>query len=76
MDLLHDLDSGELYLGEVNPRLSGASPMTNLTTEAYADIPLFLFHLLEYMDVEYELDIEEITRAGSGAMARTRSGVK
>ena len=60
VDLLHDLDSGELYLGEVNPRLSGASPMTNLTTEAYADMPLFLFHLLEYMDVEYEVDIEEI----------------
>ncbi len=60
VDLLHDLDANELYLGEVNPRLSGASPMTNLTTEAYADMPLFLFHLLEYMDVEYELDIEEI----------------
>ena len=60
VDLLHDLDSDELYLGELNPRLSGVSPMTNLTTEAYADMPLFLFHLLEYMDVEYELDIEEI----------------
>jgi len=60
VDLLHDLDADELYLGEVNPRLSGASPMTNLTTEAYADMPLFLFHLLEYMDVEYELDIDEI----------------
>ena len=60
MDLLRDLDSDELYLGEVNPRLSGASPMTNLTTEAYADMPLFLFHLLEYMDVEYELDIDEV----------------
>ncbi|OBJ68174.1 biotin carboxylase [Mycobacterium sp. 1274756.6] len=60
VDLLHDLDSGELYLGEVNPRLSGASPMTNLTTEAYADMPLFLFHLLEYLDVEYVLDIEGI----------------
>ncbi|EUA35810.1 ATP-grasp domain protein [Mycobacterium xenopi 3993] len=60
VDLLHDLDSDELYLGEVNPRLSGASPMTNLTTEAYADMPLFLFHLLEYMDVDYELDIDAI----------------
>ncbi|HKI40854.1 MAG TPA: biotin carboxylase [Mycobacterium sp.] len=60
VDLLRDLDSDELYLGEVNPRLSGASPMTNLTTEAYADMPLFLFHLLEYMDLDYELDIEEI----------------
>ena len=60
VDLLHDLDSGELYLGELNPRVSGVSPMTNLSTEAYADMPLFLFHLLEYMDVEYELDVEEI----------------
>lgn len=60
VDLLRDLDSGEIYLGEVNPRLSGASPMTNLTTEAFADMPLFLFHLLEYLDVDYELDIDEI----------------
>ncbi|MGE2730761.1 biotin carboxylase [Mycolicibacterium vaccae] len=60
VDLLRDLDSDELYLGEVNPRLSGVSPMTNLTTEAYADVPLFLFHLLEYMDVDYELDIDEV----------------
>ncbi len=60
VDLLHDLDSGELYLGELNPRLSGVSPMTNLTTVAYADMPLFLFHLLEYMDVDYELDVEAI----------------
>jgi biotin carboxylase len=62
VDLLHDLDSDELYLGEVNPRLSGASPMTNLTTEAYADMPLFLFHLLEYLDVDYQLDVDEINR--------------
>jgi len=60
VDILHDLDSGELYLGEVNPRLSGVTPMTTASTEAYADVPLFLFHLLEYMDVEYELDVGEI----------------
>lgn len=60
VDLLRDLDSGELYFGEVNPRLSGVTPMTNLTTEAHADIPLFLFHLLEYLDVDYHLDIAEL----------------
>lgn len=60
VDLLHDLDSDQLYLGEVNPRLSGASPMTNLTAESYADVPLFLFHLLEHMDVDYEVDVDEI----------------
>jgi biotin carboxylase len=60
VDFLSDKDTGELYLGELNPRVSGASSMTNVTAGAYADIPLFLFHLLEYMDVEYELDVDEI----------------
>jgi biotin carboxylase len=62
VDYLADVDSGELYLGEINPRISGASSMTNVTAGAYADIPLFLFHLLEYMDVEYEIDVDDINR--------------
>jgi biotin carboxylase len=60
VDVLVDLDTGEVYLGELNPRISGASSMTNVTAGAYADIPLFLFHLLEYMDVDYVIDTEEI----------------
>ena len=58
--MLVDLDTDAVYLGELNPRISGASSMTNVTAGAYADIPLFLFHLLEYMDVEYEIDVDEI----------------
>ncbi|MET0741569.1 MAG: biotin carboxylase [Candidatus Nanopelagicales bacterium] len=60
VDVLVDLDTDDVYLGELNPRISGASSMTNVTAGAYADIPLFLFHLLEYMDVEYEIDVDEI----------------
>jgi biotin carboxylase len=60
IDVLIDLDTDEVYLGELNPRISGASSMTNVTAGAYADVPLFLFHLLEFMDVDYSLDIEEI----------------
>ncbi len=60
IDFLADLDTDELYLGEVNPRVSGASPMTMVTAGAYADMPLFMFHLLEYMGVDYELDVQEI----------------
>ena len=60
MDVLIDVDTDEVYLGELNPRISGASSMTNVTAGAYADIPLFLFHLLEYSDVDYQLDVEEI----------------
>jgi biotin carboxylase len=60
VDYLVDVDTGELYLGELNPRLSGISSMTNVTAGAYAELPLFLFHLLEYLDVDYEIDVDEI----------------
>jgi hypothetical protein len=60
VDVLVDTDTGDVYLGELNPRISGASSMTNVTAGAYADVPLFLFHLLEYMDVDFDLDVDEI----------------
>ena len=60
VDVLIDLDTDEVYLGEMNPRISGASSMTNVTAGAYTDMPLFLFHLLEYMDVDYVIDVQEI----------------
>jgi biotin carboxylase len=65
VDYLVDLDSGELYLGELNPRISGISSMTNVTAGAYADMPLFLFHLLASLDVDYEVDIVEINERWS-----------
>ena len=58
--MLVDPDADEVYLGELNPRISGASSITNVTAGAYSDMPLFLFHLLEYMGVDYELDVDEI----------------
>jgi biotin carboxylase len=60
LDLLQDKADGKLYLGEVNPRITGVSSMTNLSAFAHADAPLFLFHLLEYMGVPYELDVDEL----------------
>ncbi len=55
LDFLVDLDDGEVYLGELNPRITGASSMTNHAAFAHADAPLFLFHLLEFSGVEFEL---------------------
>jgi hypothetical protein len=60
IDVLVDTDTNDVYLGELNPRISGASAITNVTAGAYADVPLFLFHLLEFMDVDFELDVDEI----------------
>jgi hypothetical protein len=60
LDFLRDLDTDDLYLGEVNPRVTGASAMTNLAAFAHADAPLFLFHLLEWADVDFDLDVDEL----------------
>jgi D-alanine-D-alanine ligase-like ATP-grasp enzyme len=60
VDVLVDTDTNEVYLGELNPRISGASSITNVTAGAYADIPLFCFHLLEFFDVPVKIDIDEI----------------
>ena len=65
LDFLIDLDSDELYLGELNPRVTGASSMTNHAAFAHADVPLFLFHLLEFSDVEFELDFNDLNRRWS-----------
>ncbi|MGN8025235.1 biotin carboxylase [Microbacterium sp. 22242] len=60
VDVLLDTDTGDVYLGELNPRISGASAITNVTAGAYADVPLFVFHLLEFAGVEFDLDVDEI----------------
>jgi len=60
MDFLLDTDSGAVYLGEINPRISGASPMTNLITSTYGGVPLFLFHMLEFADVDWTVDLDAV----------------
>ena len=60
LDFLIDVDDNQLYLGELNPRITGASSMTNHAAFAHADAPLFLFHLLEFSGVDFDLDIDAL----------------
>jgi len=60
LDFLIDTENEEMYLGELNPRITGASSMTNHAAFAHADAPLFLFHLLEFSDVPFELDVHDL----------------
>ncbi|CAM2005522.1 biotin carboxylase [Acanthopleuribacter pedis] len=62
LDFLIDLDTDKLYLGELNPRITGASSITNHAVFALADMPLFMFHLLEWMDVDYKINLRDINR--------------
>ncbi|EJC75041.1 hypothetical protein Rleg10DRAFT_3581 [Rhizobium leguminosarum bv. trifolii WSM2012] len=59
LDFLIIVETGEVYLGELNPRISGASSLTNPAPFANAYPPLFLFHLLAFSGVGYKLDVEE-----------------
>ncbi len=76
LDSLRDLDTDQLYLGEVNPRLTGASAMTNLAAFAHADAPLFLFHLLASgvcsTCVRYVLQTCDTTEEAIAALCRLR----
>jgi hypothetical protein len=60
LDFLIEQGTGQIYLGELNPRITGASSMTNHAAFAHADAPLFLFHLLEFSGVPFKLDIPEL----------------
>jgi hypothetical protein len=62
LDFLIDVDTEEIYLGELNPRITGASSITNHAVFALADMPLFLFHTLQWMDKPHKLNIKEINK--------------
>jgi len=62
LDFLIDTDTNAIYLGELNPRVTGASSITNHAVFALSDIPLFLFHILEWMNKDYEISVNEINK--------------
>jgi carbamoylphosphate synthase large subunit len=61
LDFLIDQENGEIYLGELNPRVSGVSSLTNHSRFAMTDVPMFLFHLLEWLEVPYEINVNELS---------------
>ena len=63
LDFLIDQHSGEVYLGELNARISGVSAITNLSDFCATHVPLFLFHLLEYDErIHLTLNVAEFNR--------------
>lgn len=60
LDFLVEKKSGDIWLGELNPRITGCSSMTNHAAFAHADAPLFLFHLLEFSKKPFSLDVDEL----------------
>ena len=69
LDYLIYHQTGQLYLSEINPRISGATPLTSHSAFASEHVPMFLFHLLEFSDVEFDLDVETFNTAWAAASA-------
>jgi hypothetical protein len=59
LDFLLDEESGALYLGELNPRITGATSLTSQAALDAGSAPLLLHHLLEWFEVDYEVDVAE-----------------
>ena len=61
-DFLIDKESNILYLGEMNLRFCGFTPMFAHAPMMQQDAPLFLFHLAEWLDISYDVDIDSLNR--------------
>ena len=55
IDFLID-ESGTVFVLEVNPRLTGATPLQTMLYRQDRDIPFYLLHILELTGAEYSID--------------------
>lgn len=60
--------TGQIYILEVNQRLTGATPVLDMFYRAEQDIPFYLLHVLELANLDYEIsniDVNEEPSTGS-----------
>ena len=62
VDLLHDLDTDELFFGESNPRFSGCAMVTNAVTAELWGLPLYALHLYAFLDEAPPIDVDSFNR--------------
>ena len=63
VDYLIDINNNDtVYLGEINPRVTGISALTNQSDFCSNYFPLFYFHLLEYSNADLRLDPGDFNR--------------
>ncbi len=51
-----------VYPIEINPRLTGALPMLSLLHHKRGTVPLEAFHMLEFLEIPYEIDRDALNR--------------
>ena len=59
-------EAGRVWPVECNSRYTGAFPMYTMMQINNKEIPLDVWHLLEWLGVDYEMDIDEVQKLGRG----------
>jgi biotin carboxylase len=79
LDFLLDEEHGDLFLGEMNPRITGLTPLSTQVARDVGCAPLMLLHILEWLDVPHATDVREASarfRRLDGARAWSQLVVK
>jgi hypothetical protein len=64
ISILHEQETGMSFLGEVNPRISGSSALSNFT-ESSGSLPLFAHHLGQFLSDGLRFNDRRVSRAES-----------
>lgn len=62
LDFILDEQNKQLYVVECNPRLVGSYPTVNMTQLLNNEPPILAFHVLEFLGLDYQIDIQEINK--------------
>lgn len=60
VDCLVD-EAGEVFVLEVNPRITGVTPLVTMLYREGKDIPFYLLHILELLDADYEITDDSVS---------------
>lgn len=63
IDLVVDEKADEVYPVECNARYTGAFPMLSMHHFKNGAIPMDLFHVLEFLNADYEIDVGKLNQA-------------
>ena len=60
IDFVLNEEKQKLYVTESNPRLLGSFPVITMVQMRNNEPPIMAFHLLEYLNADYEIDVTQI----------------
>ncbi len=60
LDFILDEKKEKIYIVECNPRLLASFPVLTMVQQQNGEIPIIAFHILEYLNIHYKIDIQKI----------------